>query len=258
VIPRLYHFFVGFEEGQPFDLRHHLAVASAVRVNDPCQTFIRYVHEPAGEWWEKTKTLDSVSTGHVVVPDAVQGRPLRHYAHRCDVARLLILKEMGGVYLDIDTVCLRPFGDLHHEKCVMGRQKSHRGKAESHGLCNAVLLSERQGSFVKRWLHEYHWFRSRGRDPYWDEHSVQVPLRLSRGTPPGELTVLGERAFFFPLWDQMEFLFESEEPHWFAESYAVHLWESLTAEKWLNRMTPQWLAESPCNLARIARETLPA
>ena len=40
------------------------------------------------------------------------------------VFSLKILHEMGGIYLDLDTLVVRPFEDLRKYPCVIGRNMS--------------------------------------------------------------------------------------------------------------------------------------
>ena len=37
-----------------------------------------------------------------VTPTSVFGKPVNHFAHQADIIRLLAMKHMGGIYLDID------------------------------------------------------------------------------------------------------------------------------------------------------------
>ena len=67
--------------------------------------YSHYEHLPTGPWWELLEPkLTLVKT---IVPDSYLGRPLRHFAHKADVLRLLAMKHSGGIYLDIDMfVCV--------------------------------------------------------------------------------------------------------------------------------------------------------
>jgi len=65
---------------------------------------------PTGEWWERAKKF--VTPIEVSVPRKIYGNKLYHYAHKADVLRILILLKFGGIYLDIDTVWIKPFKPL--------------------------------------------------------------------------------------------------------------------------------------------------
>jgi hypothetical protein len=248
VIPNVIHFCFGLAPRPQFSFLEYLAVRSALEINHPERIYVHYLHESRGPWWDLAKELALLH--RVEPPTSIFGRPLWHYAHQCDVLRLLLLRRYGGIYLDIDTLCVRPFSELLRNACVMGRQ---RGR----GLCNAVILSEPDGGFINAWLESYRTFRSAGRDEYWDEHSVVVPARLRKRTDlQASMTVYEERAFFFPLWNNMEVLFESDDEALFAKSYCVHYWETLTRDRWLKRVVPGSAGEGRSNFARFVRRAL--
>lgn len=114
-------------------------------------------------------------------PKSIHGQPLRHVAHQADVVRLQALQRWGGIYMDMDSISLRPFKPLlAGHSAVMGKQDSPRGgtsreNSKYYGLCNAIMLSARNSPWVNMWLDAYKEFRSGGRDQHWDEHSVIWP-----------------------------------------------------------------------------------
>jgi len=220
--------------GKPWSWIHHAAVLSAARVNRPRQILFWHEHEPTGEWWDASRpylTLRKISA-----PTEVFGRPLLHPAHQADVVRLEALIEHGGVYMDSDVWCLKPFADLEHCGWWMGRQ------GKDYGLCNATMGGEAGAAFAARWLDAYRSFRSEGRDRYWDEHSVRLPLELAR-EHPDEITIFGPDYFFSPLWGRLGEIFRAPMRNrrpprrCLAESYSVHLWES-RCWSWLRKLHP--------------------
>jgi hypothetical protein len=205
MIPNIFHFVFGMAAdfgGRPFSLSHYLAIQSAVNVNQPEAVYFHYEYEPSGEWWEKAKPL--LVLNKIKAPDQFMDRPLFHVAHKADVVRLQALKEWGGIYLDLDTICVRPLHDLYHHSFIIGQElkaayipKNWRQKikyriktwwngtpsSEINGLCNAALLAEKNSAFVNLWLDTYKSFRSKGRDKYWNEHSVLMPIQLAAKHP---------------------------------------------------------------------------
>lgn len=152
--------------GKPLSFIHHLAVKSAWDCNQPAQILLYYKHEPHGEWWERSKSY--LTLVPVEPPTEIFDRPLRHFAHQADVLRLEILMREGGIYLDMDVICLKPFSPLLKHTFVSGRQ-------DDRGLCNAVILAAQGASFLRVWHESYKCFRSSG----WDEHSVLLPNALA-------------------------------------------------------------------------------
>jgi predicted O-methyltransferase YrrM len=234
MIPKILHFCFGLSrQGGDWGLVHYACVKSAVERIRPEQAFLYFEYMPRGPFWDLTAKF--VTCRKITAPREVFGNPLLHYAHRGDVLRLEKLIEMGGIYLDCDMFVHRDFDDLLENSVVIG-QEGEQGK---FGLCNAVILAEPDASFLKRWYAEYKTFRSKGHDPFWSEHSVEVPLKLAKiyGT---ELTILGPRAFFWPTWEEegLKKIFASNEPIPREGVYANHLWESWAWPDYLRDLTP--------------------
>ena len=69
---------------------------------------------------------------------------------KADLARYLILKAKGGLYVDLDYECFRPIGRLLNKGCVIGLEP--RSYAQFHGydylLGNAFLASRPKHPFI--------------------------------------------------------------------------------------------------------------
>ena len=135
---------------------------------------------PSGEWWEKVQPF--LNLIKIKPPDTINGKQIAHPAHQADVARLNILIEHGGIYLDLDILCVKSFAPLLHHSFVLGQE----GQEENSGLGNAVILAQQNSVFAKEWLRGFNnetsfWkgFRSCGFDSYWDEMSVKYPSFLA-------------------------------------------------------------------------------
>lgn len=218
LIPNEFHFIFGLSPdfgGRPFSLVHYVAIAACQQVNKPTRINMFYEYLPQGEWWERARPM--LTLRKVRAPDSIHGRPIVSFAHKADVMRLHILKELGGVYLDIDVICIEPFTDLRHNDCVLGEELGV-------GLCNAVILSKPEATFISLWLAGYSSF-SNGQ---WNEHSVKLPSRLAQGRK--DICVLGPKIFFWPMWNRKDDLsaFYTSNKSLCEGSYCVHLWESIT------------------------------
>lgn len=224
MIPKIIHFIFGLAGdfgGKPFSFIHYMAIRSAHVCNPDYKIRFYCKHEPAGLYWDAARRYFELVM--VEPPSSIHGRPLMHVAHQADVLRLQYLLEQGGVYLDLDTITVRSFDPLLDHQMVMGVQG--RG-AKIDGLCNAVMLAAPGSSFVRRWLESYRTFRSTGRDKYWDEHSVQLPLKLAKAHPE-EITILDRGAFFYPSAERQGILDLFVEDKSFPAAYCHHLWEGL-------------------------------
>jgi Glycosyltransferase sugar-binding region containing DXD motif len=279
MIPNILHFVFGMAPdfgGKPFSLSHYLAVKSAVTINKPEVAYFHYEYEPQGEWWDKAKEL--LVLNKVKAPASVFGNPLYHVAHKADVVRLQALQQTGGIYLDLDTISVKPMTDLLVHSFAIGQElkapyipKNFRQRLkysirqtlglvksksdQSTGLCNAVLLSEKNSDFVNRWLEEYKTFRSKGRDKYWNEHSVQVPQQLAEKHPES-ITKLSPYAFHYPLYDGPGLQSMFERVTNFPDAYLHHLWESFSWGKYMSQLTPEIIKTTDTTYNLIARHFL--
>jgi hypothetical protein len=279
MIPNILHFVFGMAAdfgGKPFSLVHYLAIKSAVELNRPTAVYFHYQYEPAGAYWQRAKDL--VIVNKVSAPDFFMGRPLYHVAHKADVIRLLMLREMGGIYLDLDTISVKPLTDFLNCSFAIGeelkipavpknwRQKirytirRRAGVTDSDesgitGLCNAVLLSEKNSSFVNLWIDEYQSFRSKGRDKFWNEHSVKVPEKLA-SLFPAIVTKLNPSTFYYPLYDKAGLQSMFEDSIEFPGAYLHHLWESFSWNPYLARLSEVEIKNHDSTYNLIARKYL--
>jgi hypothetical protein len=212
---------------------HYACVKSAIERIKPDRAFLYYEFEPNGDWWDETKKL--LTPVQIRAPRQIFGNPLNHPAHRADVVRLETLLQHGGIYLDADVMVHESFDSLLDNSVVLGEE----GPNAEIGLANAVILAEPNAPFLNKWYEEYRWFRSKGHDEFWAEHSVRVPMTLSKNYPT-ELTILDHRAFYWPLWkgDDLELIYGSPPSAEARATLANHLWESIAWEKYLEQLTP--------------------
>ena len=262
MIPNIIHFIYGLDPsfgGKPFMLCHYLAIKSAFEINRPEKIYFVYAYEPQTEWFEKARPY--VELVQIVPPKQIFGRSLHHFAHMSDVIRLERLLEYGGIYLDLDTICVRSLAPMLGHRFVMGEEYEMWQESPDvpirpyfKGLCNAVILSESDAPFLRTWYESYREFRSAGKDAFWSEHSVEIPGKIAE-TSPDTITRLGQTAFFFPSWDEAGINAMFHEDLEFPEAYLHHLWESV-AWKYLERLTPESILTENTTYNRIARRFL--
>lgn len=210
-----------------WDLMRYLSVKS-FHVENPDYQINFYTNaEPCGDYWERAKSF--VTVHQVEPPTEVFGNPLVHPAHASDIFRIRKLKEVGGVYCDFDTITVGSFDQLLQEqKFVIARLAS---KSKTYG--NGVLICPPNAKYLEEWYAEYTWFRSKGKDAYWDEHSVKLHHTLTaRESLAGEFKVL-EYATFYPYrYTQIEKLYDEYVPELITpQTVSVHLYDSAHFKK---------------------------
>lgn len=229
MIPNIAHFVWFDQQKEEFLFVYYVAVLSCKVVNNPDKIYLYYHHEPRGHWWKKTKEL--CEPVFVDVPTHIGSKELKKVQHKADVLRIMKLKEMGGVYLDMDTICVKPYAHLLHHKFVIGNEVTESGK--NMGLCNAIMMTEPNGAFIVDWFNQYEeHFEPDG----WQKASTVLPLNLFKRHKPEDVTVLTPNAWLLPSWEQTDMIFErpNEIP---GELIALHFWYSATHEKYLKHVT---------------------
>lgn len=249
MIQNIFHFIYGLAPdfgGKPFNLVHYLAIKSAIAINKPDEVMFYYQFEPDTEWFTKIKpylTLVKVSA-----PNNIYGNPLCHVAHQADVVRLAVLYQFGGIYMDLDTICTKPFTPLLENRMVMGLQLYPEG---DYGLCNAVMLAEKGSKFIEKWFETYQMFRSPGRSEYWDEHSVRIPKVLA-DLYHQEIRIEPFDRFHFPSFSRSCIQKMFVENHSFENALCHHLWES-HSWKYLSNLTIEQIMRHSTSYTSIAR-----
>jgi hypothetical protein len=196
--PSAAHFILLADHGEKaeIDYAQFLALKAAIlRMNvSSIQLHTTGINE-RNLWWDKLRShvtlrpLDWRAYFPVGSDPSTKGFLLPHQA---DFLRLAILREEGGIYLDLDMYVLEPFSTLleNPRDAIMGHEGGNR-----YGLCNAVIISRPQSEFIRRWEKAYLGFNPR----YWNYHSVRIPKQL-QVLHPDLICPLSPTTFFWPTW----------------------------------------------------------
>ena len=216
-IENICHFIFGFkEQTEEFLFCFYIAVFSAYIINKPDKIYFYYHYEPFGKWWEETKKIPSIKLEKIDIPTHIGSKEIIKVPHKADWARINILFNKGGIYLDIDTICIKPWKELLLKNdVVLGKQWPHPG------ICNAIMFTKPKTEFFKIWLENYekHFLPEE-----WNEASIELPLALSKEYPH-LLHVEEPETFFRPSWRQTDQIFKDKNdiP---TSLISLHLWET--------------------------------
>lgn len=248
MIPNKLHYVHLSRSGRPWKLHHYLSVKSAYERGGFDDITIWVDDIPEGVLW--SKTTEMVNVIQVEPPQDIFGLPITQPAHQSDVIRLQVLLEVGGVYVDTDTIFVKPFTDLLDNKFVLGQQ----GVGGAEGLCPAVIMSERASFFGQSWLLGFK-DSFQGGPPGsagWCTHSVNYPMWLAQQIPT-EVTILPHDYFFWPLYHESHVKALFEEVHEFPNAYSHHLWES-SGKKYLDNLTVKDIKENDTTFNLLVRD----
>lgn len=223
MIPKNIHFIYLTDEKlncRTFTFSNYISIKS-FRVNHP--TFNIYVHYNRdlvnNVWWSKSKqyaTFVKIDDVDISLDGA------KYIEHKTDILRLKILNKFGGIYVDCDTICVKPFDKFLDKKCVMGQEVY---EYKFNGLCNAVVISEPNGVFINKWINEYKDFNS----DVWNQFSTQTPNMLSKLFPE-EISIEPHWTFFKFTWgtDDISELYYKNDLSKLDNICSIHLWSSKT------------------------------
>ena len=255
MIPRLIHFIFGMapQIGQgEFALHHYLAVRSAADMHPSHKIVLWHGSAPTGNpYWDAAGRYCEFV--HVDPPTHIYGNVLNHHAHRTDVVRLQVLEAHGGIYLDLDTLILRPFDDLFVPDTGMAFEVNPTSQ-RPEGLCNAVILSRPRATFVRRWLDSFEFFHSGGMDNAYAFYACRMPLILSRQYG-ADITVMPHHLFFKYSWDEKGLSDIFGRSSSTEGLYSIHLWDHM-AKRFLHNLTVDRIREKDTTFNIFARKYL--
>ncbi|KAJ2961713.1 hypothetical protein NQZ79_g3029 [Umbelopsis isabellina] len=245
-IPKIVHFIILQDKPDTeLTMVAYLAVKSAHEMLKPDKIMLHYHNLPKGKWMDLVRPL--ITLREVEIPKEIHGIPVNKVEHQADVIRLQILQEFGGIYLDTDIISLKSIDHLLNETMVMGQQ----GNNLDEGLCNAVIISRANSSFITRWSAAYKHFD----DEKWDYHSVIVPSMLAKEFS-NEIRVLPLESIFKPAWrDRQKEMYEGRV-YDFASNLMVHLWGSASKGQ-ISLLSPDVIQNIDTSLNCAIRKFLP-
>lgn len=226
MIPKRINYIFGLSEtfcGKPFFYFNYLNILSAKKTNPSYDINVYYHYNPNNIHFDKLSTfcnlvkLDTIST-------TIKSTPFAFTEHMGDLMRLEMLYNSGGIYLDVDVVCIKSFDDLLNNSCVMGREygrHEHEPTPKLIGLCNATMMGEKQNSFMSVWINEF--YEDYRND--WNYNCVQMPYRLFQ-KHQNLVTVLPQSSFFKYSWDRDGFDAIFNRNSDVGNCYSLHLWEN--------------------------------
>ena len=205
MIPNIAH-FVFFYSKRDFLFVQFIAIASARIVNN-CDVIIHYYSMPEGKFTDILKNDSRIIWKHVPILSYKAGeKTLLSIEHVVDFYKINILYEMGGICLDLDTVCVKPWCHLLDNKFVSGIEYVD---GITYGLCCAVFMTEVHGEFIKKWKERYEEIYH---PLFWGACSVYLPGLIAKEYMMSEnytelnpmCTLLNTDFFLIPHWKECE------------------------------------------------------
>jgi len=233
MIPNICHFIFGLKkQTDEFLFCYFISVYSCYIINKPDIIYFYYHYTPFGKWWNQLKNIPNIKLEKVKIPTHFGKKEIIKTAHKADKIRMCVLYKKGGIYLDIDTICIKPWKELLHNDVVLGKEGNY-------GICNAIMFSKPKSNFFKIWLKYYeYYFKTDG----WNKASIMLPKKIANKYP--HLLVLkDEDTFFLPSYRETNKIFEIENkiPK---NLISLHLWETFSLPYLKNIKDWNWVIEN--------------
>ena len=219
-IPKKIH-FIWFSKGKPFGMLYYIAVKAALYHNPSYEIYLHTDNDINydGVYFKSLK--DKIIVNKIPEPDYLNDKRVYHFQHKADYARLNILETMGGIYLDLDFLLLKPLDHFLNHKFVMGYERPNN----NNFICNACIMCEPHSEVIREWTHIYN--HSWGEDfvPKWMGHSVMIPSKLKKKYSR-MMTIYPNRTFYPFLWNDLSILDDNDNMKMYDDSYGVHMWDT--------------------------------
>ncbi|CAH0776321.1 unnamed protein product [Bemisia tabaci] len=153
IVPNIVHFIL-FEDPQ-MSFMHFVCVLAALRNQRPDRIYFHTNVAPSGNYWERLLKLgpftERLVLRHMEMPTEIfhqRIRPRWRVFHGGDIARIRVLMQYGGIFLDNDSYVVRSLDFFRRFEMTLGWD-------ENQFLGSQILIAHKDARFLYRWLHSY-------------------------------------------------------------------------------------------------------
>lgn len=217
--PKKIHYIYFLEK--PFKSYFFYCIRSASIHMSQYEIFIHVDVEPQqNEWWDKTKNLKNVTVVHYERPTIFDDYPVSCVQYAADIARLFILHEHGGIYLDTDMLILKNFDVLlsKHDDFVISTESG------DDDFINSIVVSKPGNMFL---IHILDSFKKGLRMNNWAWHIRNgVCALINKLNTHYNIQILPHKHFFQFRWYDKH-CFNEINQHIHSDMYGIHLFDTI-------------------------------
>lgn len=215
IVPKIVH-LIWFRPRGPrwctFRFHNLISILSVHKFIQPEYIFVWHNNTPCGHYWnEAAERIPNIVMKKTRAPTSVFGQSIQVIEHQTDVARINIILNYGGIYIDLDVVALKAWDPLLYYETTMGAENPNL-------LGSGVITAIPNSKFIALWLESYKDFY----DIKWNYNSCVMPTKLSRKYP--ELVHIEWDTMHSPSWNEVEWLYDEGKLWDWSLNYCVHLW----------------------------------
>lgn len=193
--------------------------------------------------WQQLVSYDNFVVKPIEAPEEIDGFPLKYVQYKADIARIEVLKQHGGVYIDCDILLTKAFDELLQQApdchgitptffiCEEGPRSEEQKKRAipNEQILNAFLACSKDHPVLELWLDET---KGRIREGEWAYHIrlnefiwLQNPCALAKY----EISVLENKHFFAHGWQKTALWAADEKLEPTLDEYGYHMWNTISA-----------------------------
>ena len=168
--------------GGEMDFLFYLSVLSAVYILKVETLYIHGDKPPSGMYWNriKSKHFHKVRLVYRVLPNTVFSYYVNKYAHMSDIIRVDIMNKYGGIYMDTDTIWVRPIDRWLLGYDAVASLDWTQWDAPFPDLINfGVTLGKKGGKFWKLFRESMAFWREES----WSWNGLRLPYKIYEKNP---------------------------------------------------------------------------
>ena len=166
-VPNIVH-FIWFGTNKEMKFLNYISILSVHKIHKPELIMFHCNHLPVGPWWEKLWHQVPLEIHFLEPPGYIHGQKISHVYHQGDVAKIEILMQYGGIYLDCDVVVVNPMHELRVHDVTLGKEKHDKFIA-------GIIIARPNAPFLKLWYESY---RNNYRPHDWDYNCARVTYQI--------------------------------------------------------------------------------
>ena len=224
-VPNVVHLVWLYGKTNPMNFRQLLSILSMLRFIQPCAILFWYDGSaPSGQYWQhflRNVTAQNIEMRmlNITVPNKIWGKKIAYKEHKTDIIRFEVLKNFGGMYMDLDVIILKSVRPLRCYDYTLGREDPIR-------LPASLVFSVPKAPFLLKIIENYKHYRRQ-----WAFNSVEYPHELAKEFP--DLIHVETSSINRPSWHpgQLNSIFDGSCVLNLSKNYALHLWNHNSKDK---------------------------
>lgn len=218
-VPNVIHLIWFYKPRTQFKFHQLISILSVMTIQKPETVYFWYNFKPRGKWWNfiKAKAKEVNISIHMKIlrpPKEIGGKEILRLEHASDYSRLKILKQFGGIYMDLDVVILKSLRPLMCYEMTMGQETEVK-------VNNGIILAIPGARFIDYWLDVYH---LNFNPNIFDFNSVKTAYSLWQ--KHSSLLHIEPRSMNHPNWrpNEIKYIYTQNMSYNWKNNYCLHLW----------------------------------